>query len=516
MNKIAIGRFKRTPLDIFFALYLLTAAVGVWAAYDREVAWAKFGFLAGAVAIYYAVASQPQESVWPAAGVLSAGAALLAGIFSLTRVLRIGNLDPHVFGGVIAMFIPINTAFGLWAWKERRRALAALAIVSGAVSLAGFVFASKRGALLGLGVAFGVWLLWRLSRYAGKRQRLAFILTLGFAAIGAIVFVALFPGLVIKVAAPGNRLEVLPQVVKLVTDFPFTGGGLGSFPGLLSRYILVIPWLFMPHSSNLFLDTLVEQGVFGLIALAGIFVGSFWLLGTRPVRALYITPLQRWAALAGLIVMAVYCLVEDPFHSGWPTLLLFVLPGFGVAATEPKPSAALRPSLKIAVAVGALAALAGLLVAFRQQGLAAWYANLGAVEMARVELAGWPETVRWQSDFDLTELRPAETLFNQALQFAPGNVTANYRLGLIAAKQGNETEAVARWSLANQTSPSHRGIRKVLGYAYVWQGRLDQAIVLLNDIPEAKNEMDTYSWWWGTQGRDDLAAQAAAMVRLLP
>ncbi len=504
--------FRRTPLNFFVALFLLTAAVGVWAAYDREVAWAKFWFLVVAVAIYYEMASQPRERVWPTAGVLSAGVALLAGIFSLTRVLRIGNLDPHVFGGVIAMFIPLNIAFGLWAWKERRRALAALAIVSGAVSLAGFVFASKRGALLGLGVAFGVWLLWRLSRFAGKRQRLAFILTLGFAAIGAIVFAALFPGLVIKVTAPGNRLEVLSQVVKLVTDFPFTGGGLGSFPGLFSRYILVIPWLFIPHSSNLFLDTLIEQGVFGLLALAGIFISSFWLLATRPAK----DDGARWAALAGLIVMTVYCLVEDPFHSGWPTLLLFVLPGFGVAATESKPSTALRPWLKIAVAVGALAALAGLFVPFRQQALAAWYANLGAVEMARVELAGWPEKVRWQSDFDLAEFAPAEALFNQALQLTPDNFTANYRLGLIATKQGNETEAISRWETVYQADPTHRGMRKVLGYAYAWQGELDQATALLSDIPEARSEMGTYSWWWGTQGRDDLAAQAAAMAKRLP
>jgi tetratricopeptide (TPR) repeat protein len=511
--------FKRTPLDIFFVLFLFTAAIGVWAAYDRQAAWEKFGFIAGAILIYYALASQPEENVWIVAGVLSASAALLAGVFSLARVLRIGNLDPHIFGGVIAMFIPLIAAFGVWAWKEGHKKLTALAIVFGLAALAGFVFASKRGALLGLGVAFVVWLLWRLSRYAGGHRRLAFASALGLAALGAILAPALFPGLIIKVAVPGNRLEILPQALNLVTDFPFTGGGLGSFPGLLSRYILVIPWLFMPHSSNLFLDTLVEQGMFGLIALAGIFLGSFWLLATRPVGALHATPLHRWAAAGGLIVMTVYGLVEDPFHSGWPTLLLFLLPGFGVAATEPEALTERRPlsgRWKTAVGAGALVAVAGMFVAFRQQSLAAWYANLGAVEMARVELAGWPETARWQSDFDLAELEPAEALFNQALQVAPDSITANYRLGLIAAKRGNETEAVARWRQANQAAPSHRGVRKVLGYAYVWQGQLDDAAELLSDIPEAKSEMDTYSWWWGTQGRDDLATRAAAMVERLP
>jgi len=27
--------------------------------------------------------------------------------------------------------------------------------------------------------------------------------------------------------------------------------------------------------------------------------------------------------------------------------------------------------------------------------------------------------------------------------------------------------------------------------------------------------MNIYAWWWGTQGRDDLAAQAALMVKRL-
>lgn len=507
--------FKRTPLDLFIALFLLTAAVGVWATYDQEAAWEKFWLIVGAILIYYALAGQPREKVWIAAGVLSASAALLAGGFSLARILRIGNLDPHIFGGAIAMFIPLIIAFGFWAWKEGHRKLTALAVVFGLAALAGFVFASKRGALLGLGVAFGVWLSWRLSRYAGGHRRPVFASMLGLAALGAILALALFPGLIIKVAAPGNRLEILPQALNLVTDFPFTGGGLGSFPGLFSRYILIIPWLFMPHASNLFLDTLVEQGVLGLIALAGIFVGSFWLLATRAWTSAH----WRWAAAGGLIVMTVYGLVEDPFYSGWPVLLLFVFPGLGVAASGPETLAERRPlsgRWELALGAGALVVVAGMFVASHQQVLAAWYANLGAVEMARVELTGWPETARWQSEFDPAEFSPAKALFNQALRFAPNNITANYRLGLIAAKQGNETEAVILWSQANQAAPSHRGVRKVLGYAYVWQGRLDEAARLLNDIPEARNEMDTYSWWWGTQGRDDLAAQAAAMAERLP
>jgi hypothetical protein len=525
--------FKRTPLDIFFALFLLTAAVGVWAAYDRQAAWEKFWLLAGAVAIYFFLAAQPSSRLPVIAHVLGGFGLLLSTYFLFThdwqaRPVRIGfinqvgvqwmalrpplgtsTLDPDVIGGIVGMMLPFVIASALRLRREGRKAWMAAIVVLSLPALFGLLLTAQRGAWLGLALAFGLWLLWAVTRRL-PRSNLLFWSAVAVLTMAAISFAAVAPALALKIIGPGNRLEVASYSLWLASDFIFSGGGLGSFPGLFSRYILVIPWLFMPHSSNLFLDTLVEQGVLGLMALAGIFLGSFWLLATRPQNY------WSWATAGGLIVMTVYGLVEDPFYSGWPVLLLFVFPGLGVVASEPGPPVSLRPSFKIAVVVGGLAVLAGLFVAFRQQVLAAWYANLGAVEMARVELAGWPETARWQSDFDAAEFLPAVALLNRALQFAPNNVTANYRLGLVAAKQGYETEAVSRWSQANQAAPSHRGVRKVLGYAYVWQGQLDLAAELLSDIPEAKSELDTYSWWWGTQGRDDLAAQAAAMVERLP
>ena len=61
----------------------------------------------------------------------------------------------------------------------------------------------------------------------------------------------------------------------------------------------------------------------------------------------------------------------------------------------------------------------------------------------------------------------------------------------------------------------HRGTRKSLGYSYTWLGNFDQALGLLVEIPEARNEMDVYTWWWETQGRQDLASNANAMSELL-
>jgi hypothetical protein len=62
---------------------------------------------------------------------------------------------------------------------------------------------------------------------------------------------------------------------------------------------------------------------------------------------------------------------------------------------------------------------------------------------------------------------------------------------------------------------NHPGIRKNLGYSLVWMARYNQAYLLSQDIPEARDELETYVWWWQNQGRKDLAGRAGQMARLL-
>jgi hypothetical protein len=44
---------------------------------------------------------------------------------------------------------------------------------------------------------------------------------------------------------------------------------------------------------------------------------------------------------------------------------------------------------------------------------------------------------------------------------------------------------------------------------------MDLALPLLDQISEAQNEMDVFSWWWQDRGRVDLANQSAQMAVLL-
>ena len=52
-----VSQGARMAMDIFLWLFLASAGVGVWAAYDRGPAWAVFWLLVGAVGLYYAIAA---------------------------------------------------------------------------------------------------------------------------------------------------------------------------------------------------------------------------------------------------------------------------------------------------------------------------------------------------------------------------------------------------------------------------------------------------------------------------
>jgi tetratricopeptide (TPR) repeat protein len=143
----------------------------------------------------------------------------------------------------------------------------------------------------------------------------------------------------------------------------------------------------------------------------------------------------------------------------------------------------------------------------KQSPESVWQANLGSLEMAKAELADWPLN-RWDDGSNVAALEPAAVLLKKALVADPDNRTAHYRLGLIAFLNRDFDEAVTHLEEAYRLGGFHKGIRKALAFSYVWAGRFDEALPLLAEIPEAEYEMGVYTWWWGTQGRDDLANAA--------
>jgi hypothetical protein len=153
--------------DLPLLLFLLSAGLAVWPAYDRNLCWPSLTAITAGVALYFAVSRLPASSVLPrvvaAAAVVSA-AALGAYFISqyshlgyagkigvvdrvatgITRTVpSIGQWAPHRNSLATGLEGMLFVAIGL-AWTERRRARSRVG--AGALGLAGCVAGGRRDA----------------------------------------------------------------------------------------------------------------------------------------------------------------------------------------------------------------------------------------------------------------------------------------------------------------------------------------------------------------------------------
>lgn len=560
--RLLAGRFpfRRTRYDLAIVIFLVTAVTARWAAYDQELAWGKFWLLMGGIFLFYALAGQPGSNLWIISGFVSAAGTGMAVFFLLTHNweefptkvaafqgvaqlwmqirpdLQVGATHSNNAGGFIALMTPFLVAVVLHTLLQKRILPGLLLILAGGLTVAGLLLTSSRGAWLALTAALGVWLAWefsgRLARRLPWQQNRIFGVTLILSACLATGLATQFPGgiigLVNQLPGPhsaGGRLSLAQDALQIVADFPFTGGGLGAFPGLHAHYIEGVPYFTTLYSHNVFLDVALEQGVFGLLAFSIIYLSSLWSLLTY----ISATPNSGFAqaALASLVVIFIHGLVDNIIYNPELCPLVFFLPGMiraiirsGQEKNQDHPleydkSPAVfqgnSTSRRVLWGIGLIAIiLLTLAYSFRQLWLSAWYANLGAVEMARVELADFPSW-EWAYSREAKILAQPEELFTLARRYDPQNRTANHRLGMIAMLRRDFPAAVAYLEIAYRTGKTHTGIRKALGYGYVWNGQSELAIPVLAGISDADYDLYKYARWWASQGRQDLYDQAESM-----
>ncbi|MFZ0544432.1 MAG: O-antigen ligase family protein [Candidatus Promineifilaceae bacterium] len=560
--------FHLTRLDLPMALFLATAAGGLWLSYDQTAAQAKYWLIIGAVLIFYAVVSQPWKNLWLLADLLTLLGVGVGFYFLMTQdwqtqpakiqfinqiglrwmsirpALHADSIHPNVAAGLAAIILPFPLAIGLRelftekSWRKRTP-MVLFAGATGGFLLLILLVTISRGAILAAGAAFGFWLLWKACKAIAVRRRLdpqlVFAITLTFSLTIGLILVYTYPAgpevLINKLPGPSNvdsRVGLYTDMVHLIGDFPLFGAGLASFPGLYSQYALVIPSFVLGHSHNLFLDVTLEQGPVGALAFAAVMIGSLVLLarfraGKRRIKNI---SLLRWAVGSSLIILLLHGLIDDPLYGSRAVVFLFLIPGMAVAVAQLNgwdnrgaPSKKrLLPKLTsqdyAIIAAFFLVVILLFAVMNRSKIRSAWYSNRGAVEMARVELVNWP-TDKWDDGRNVAQLIPIEGYFKHAFTFNPNNVTAQYRMGLIAMRMRDFQTAITYLDSARQLEPTNRGIQKSLGYSYTWVGDFDQAFVNLYRIREARQEMSIYVNWWDTQGRQDLAENAAVMEERL-
>ncbi len=543
----------QTPLwAAILLVFLLTASMGYAVSYDEARARNRFCLLVIAVLLYANIAAQPIQNskilawlgVLTGLGVasyflLTADFTALAVKFQWIHQMGIAwmNVRPNVFQfktihpNDAAGISIIAGAYGLPLLYSPRTGpvqkllvLAALGVVFIAVLLA-----SSRGAFLALIGALGVWISWRvlpMLRPALKKNSASWFPYLVIAGVIALELIVLFvPSKFLgsSFSVSGNvlvsRADVFRSGLTILRDFPFTGGGLGSFPGLYSQYVLVMPFYLLPHSHNMILNVMIEQGVLGGMAFVLIY-----LMAIRKLFSSSKSPSgQFWylAACISLFTALFHGMVDDYLYETSGPALALIPAGMAVLASRREKSQAssvtsdVRPphgllltSPQYAV-IGMSLAVAVFVVAWRPAA-AQWYANLGAVKMAKIELADFP-TGKWRDSNDVSSLRLAEFDFERAVSYQSTNQTANHRLGLIKMS-ANDFEAASRFlQRAYEADATDRGVIKTLGYSYLWSGETEKALLLLSRIPEAKHELEQYVWWWNDHQRPDLSQRAAQL-----
>ena len=239
------------------------------------------------------------------------------------------------------------------------------------------------------------------------------------------------------------------------------------------------------------------------------------------------THLFRQAILFSLLIIVFHGFFDDALYGNQGTPLIFLTAGLAVALSQPVGQynkddghhfsiLATNNYKKYFRYVGLLSLLillAGTAI-FYKNLMSVSLANLAAIQMGMVQLNDFP-TGEWDDGSTPARLASAKVDFLKALEFNPLNRIANYRMGLIAMQEQDYRTAEIYLNIALARNQHHRGVIKNLGFSYVWLGEYDNALWYLAQIPEAKQELDAYTWWWESQGQRELALRAQRMKKRL-
>ncbi len=358
-----------TPLDLPMLLLLVMSLQALYPSTDLALSMPKlYGIVLG-VAVYYGVVNQVTDTrgwwigvyalLLAAVGVaavglvstdwitdkLPRGAALYARIPRLVQSVQsssgpIAGIQPNELGGTLAFLLPVAVGMVLWGVhpvspSPRLPIVAAVSLLMAGPVL---VLTQSRSSLLGFGVAVAllVGLRWRrlgfmilavvaaggvAGSFAGREVVSRWLLQLDY--VGDVSS---------KLA---NRQEIWGRALYMIQDFPFTGIGLNSFGKVLfSLYpsASIGSIADVPHAHNIYLQTAVDLGLAGLMALAGICLATLWLAIQGYRRAEGATKGAIAGLGAGLLAYMVYGMTDAITLGAKPLPLLWAIVGLIVVS----------------------------------------------------------------------------------------------------------------------------------------------------------------------------------------
>ncbi len=525
-------------------LWFVSAAWGVWIAYDRAAAWNRFGLILAGLVVYAVLARIP-ERIWITQDletpvfrwILASLPVLVTLYFLLTNdwSARLGKviwLDPAMrwfaswqpdwsairlnsnsVGGILAMLIPLQVAAWLKASPHTR---IWLGIPLTGLALIGLALSASRGGWAALAlVTAASTLSSAIARLVQRRG--ASPSGARAAATGAVVIMlaiaaaclVLTPWGERLLAIRSDRLDVWRNSLDLASDYAFTGLGLDNFTMPYSSYALLVHVPHTIHAHNLFLDVWLNQGLLGLLALAGLLAQAMWPQTTWGWRA---------AGLAALAVLLLHGLLDDAFYGYGGRAIPFLLVPFAVLG---RPEATVRVTPTLGVWCVALCAIG--LAVLTPQTRGAIQANRGALAQTQAELTlysnakwGLQDALRRSPKLDLA---PAVNHYQAALALDPANATANQRLGQIELSRGHYEAACQHVQAALDAAPHRRATRQMAGECLALSGDTARATALWRTVGLNEGQLEIRYGWHDYLGEKELAAkigQAAQGLKTQP
>ncbi len=367
-------------------LFSVDPQTSLWSSPYRGGGFVTFaGYIVVAMVAYLTLTRQEWEKLWDFSILIGALISLVAisqyyGIFGAPQSRPTGTMGNAILLAVYLLLLVFMIAVRFL--KEPCRTKKIFYGVCGAVCLLAILLSGTRAAYLGIGVGATYFLIWYpITEQAGFKKirifkRAAVILLLiaiaGIAYINLAplprflqqnrLFTTLTPRFMVKNLLEDTRLSTLGIELKAVKAKPFLGYGPENFSVGFDHYYQPSPSLegilsWWDRAHNIFIQTMNDAGILGLLAYLGLIAALFWQLS----KVKTLTAHGSKATLLAYLVANLFSF--DSFSS---YLLFFFLAGYSLhlaLLTPTQEAPPLIPKKKIwktAMAIG----LAGLAAVF--------------------------------------------------------------------------------------------------------------------------------------------------------
>ena len=258
------------------------------------------------------------------------------------------------------------------------------------------------------------------------------------------------------------------MTLRMLQDMPFSGIGLNNLPVVQPLYDFSLA--IQPHAHNIFLQTVLDQGVIGLAAFLALFTVAFlaaWhayrRLGDPDQRATVLGCAGGCTAFLGFGLWDCMTLGHKPAVAVWAMLGLMIAAG-GLAGWKPR-----LPAWLTLKRVAWLLGWVGLMAAF---SIPLWgsalLVNVGRVLYNPIALTG-----RQDDEKRLTQVR---WLADAAIRLNPQNGRAYLLAGLVELLDANDSSAVQALQSGLAFDSGDRYVRLVLADACNRLGEMDCAL----------------------------------------